>query len=803
MASIAEALGVALDHHQAGRTGAADTLYRRILDADPEQADAHHLLGVLRGQDGDTGGARRCIARAVALAPARPDIHLNLANLLRVAADGPAAARHYAHALALRPGHPEAAARLGAFRAAAGAAAEAEALAALALAGADAVTIEALNGLGLALSRLDGQGDVAAALLERSAAREPAAAVHATLGLLRQGQGRAADAAAWYRAALRQRPDFAQVLNALGALALDAGRFDEALGLFTRQAALDPGDAEPFRRLGRLHRAAGRLGEAACALARAERLVPGDRDTGVALAVTLLALARAAEAEALLTGLACKMPDDAVILYNLGQARAVRQQAGGEGADRQGADGALAAFRLALAVAPDIGDTLHGLGATLTGIGFARQGALWLERALYFGADRVNWHRAALLTLLYVPGVDPERRFALHRRLETALPAPIGASAAVTARDPDRRLRIGYLTSDLRAFQPIARNLLPLFENRDRAGFETLVYAHVLEPDATTARFRALSDGWRDISRLDDAAAAALIRADAVDVLVPLGIRFDNNRPTICRHRPAPVQVGFHDAATSGLSEIDYIVTDRTMTPRLGTERFTERPLRLPSFYLAAIPADAPPVGPPPSRRDGVIRFGCFNNPAKISDETLDLWARVLRRVPGALLVLNYLDAYGSQLCVGRIRDRLAAGGIGADRLRIGPTEIEQPARHLARYNEIDIALDPFPFCGSTTTFEALVMGVPVVTLPGDTMVSRWSASMLRALRLDGLVAWSEEAYVDCAAALAGDPARLSALRAGLRDRLAASPLCGGRHRARQMERLYRAVWRRWCRDQG
>lgn len=790
MASIAEALGIALDHHQAGRAVEAETLYRRILDADPAQADAQHLLGVLLGQCGQPSAAARRIARAVALSPARPDIHLNLANLRRVAGDDATAGRHYAHTLAIRPDHVEAAARLGAIRAGQGEGAEALGLAGLALAGANAVAVEALNRLGFALSGLDGQEAMAAALLEHSAAREPgSAAVHATLGLLRQRQGRRDEAAACYRTALRHQPDFAQILNALGALALDAGRRDEAASLFIRQAALEPGDAEPWRRIGQLRRAEGRLDDAARALTRAGRLAPDDRDGGVALAVTLLALDRAGEAEAILAALARRRPDDAAVLFNLGQARGTRPDP----------DGALAAFRLAVAAAPDLGEPLHGLGAALTGLGYARQGAQWLERALRFGAERVNWHRTALLALLYVPGVDPERRFALHRRLESAIPAPAVFPAVALRPDPGRRLRVGYLTSDLRAFQPIARNLLPLFENRDRAGFDVTVYAHVLEPDATTERFRALSDGWRDISRLDDASAAQAIRDDGIDILVPLGIRFDNNRPQICRHRPAPVQIGFHDAATSGLSDIGYIVTDRTMTPRHGIERFTERPLRLPSFYLAAIPADAPPVGPPPSLDDGITRFGCFNNPAKISDETLDLWARVLRRVPDSVLVLNYLDAYRSRLCVGRIRERLAAGGVEAARLRIGPTEIERPAAHLARYAGIDVALDPFPFCGSTTSFEALAMGVPVVTLPGDTMVSRWSASMLRTLKLDDLVAGSEDAYVESAAALAGDPARLSALRVGLRGRLAASPLCDGRRRARQMERLYRAVWRRWC----
>jgi protein O-GlcNAc transferase len=795
MASIGEALVMALDLHQAGRVGEARILYQRILDADPEQADAHHLLGVLCGMAGDVAGARRRIARAVALAPARPDFHGNLANILRAAADRDGAGRHDAHSLTLQPDNAEAAARLGALRAAQGAEAEAGELACLVLSNSAAVSQEALTGFALALSRVDGLEDQAAALLERAAERDPASAlVQANLALVRQRQGRAAQATDHFRQALERDPQFALVWGALGQIRVDSGCLAEAAALFQRQAALRPDDPSPYRRLGDIARRQGQSGAAERALLWAETLEPGDRDSGLTLAVLLLARKEAAAAEQRLTALARRAPDDPVILYNLAQALI-------EQSDR---DGALALLRRVVALAPDLGDPLHSLGALLTGLGFARRGSAWLERALRFGADRANWHRAAMLSILYVPGVDADRRFALHRRLEAAFP-PLAAPPLPFANrlDPDRRLRIGYLTSDLRAFQPIGRNLLPLFENRDREGFEVIVYAHVLEPDATTERFRALSDGWRDITGLDDATVAAQMRADGVDILVPLGIRFDNNRPHICHQRPGPVQISLHDAATSGLSAIDYLITDRTMTPRHGPERFTERPLRLPSFYVAAIPADAPSPGPLPMLADGVIRFGCFNNPAKISDETLRLWAKLMARIPQARLVLKYLDSYRSDLCVTRIRAALSAGGVDSSRLWADPAEAERPVTHLARYSGVDIALDPFPFCGSTTTFEALVMGVPVITLPGDTMVSRWSASMLRALRLDDLVASSEEAYVAIAEALAGDPARLSDLRGTLRDRLAASSLCDGRRRARQVERLYRAVWRRFCHDRA
>jgi predicted O-linked N-acetylglucosamine transferase (SPINDLY family) len=190
------------------------------------------------------------------------------------------------------------------------------------------------------------------------------------------------------------------------------------------------------------------------------------------------------------------------------------------------------------------------------------------------------------------------------------------------------------------------------------------------------------------------------------------------------------------------------------------------------------------------------VAFGSFNNPVKVNDSVLGLWGGILRQVPRARLQLKYRNRFGPLR--GRIERVLAAESVTADRLELSDEALAH-AGHLALYNRIDIALDPFPFTGSTTTFEALWMGVPVVTLAGRTMASRWSASILHALKLDELIAHSPADYVAKAVALANDPPRLAELRSTLRARVANSPLCDGRGRTRQIERLLRAVWRRWC----
>lgn len=413
-------------------------------------------------------------------------------------------------------------------------------------------------------------------------------------------------------------------------------------------------------------------------------------------------------------------------------------------------------------------------------------------------------HRDLLWSILCDPALDEAERFTGHRRYAARFAWPQYRHLRPHANrpDPERRLRVGYVSSDLRAHS-VARNLEPLLAGCDRRGFALHFYADCPNPDAITARFQALADGWHDIRGLSDAAVAERVRADGIDILVILAGRFDNNRPLIAAHRPAPVQVSLFDGATSGLDTMDYLIADPVLVPRRNRRYFTERVLSLPRFYLHAPLPDPPKPGPLPMLRNGFVTFACFNNPAKLNDAVLHLWGRLLSGLPGSRLVLRYQGWYGSA----RLRDRVLAilqcHGVAGDRIDLlsGALSGALPqAGHLALYQMADVALDPFPFGGSTTSFEALSMGVPVVTWPQPAMMSRWSASMLSALGLDEWVAGSAADYIAIATRLAGDPDRLAGWRATLGERLAASSLCDGPAKTRQLERLYRAFWRRWCR---
>lgn len=403
--------------------------------------------------------------------------------------------------------------------------------------------------------------------------------------------------------------------------------------------------------------------------------------------------------------------------------------------------------------------------------------------------------------LLYTPGLDERTRFSLHRRHATLAASPPTAPAVMRPA-AGRRLRIGYVSSDFRSLggalsrpHPVTANMEPILRHRSREAFEVFVYAEIARPDATTQRIRSQVDGWRSILGLSDDAAATAIRDDGIDVLVFLAGHFDANRLSIAALRPAPVQISFHDVATAGVDGIDALIADPILAPRHGQEIFVERVVRLPSFYVHAPLEDAPAPGPLPLSRNGHLTFGSFNNPAKLNDEVLDLWGRLMTAAPGSHLVLQYQDRFAAPNLRERVLTGLNRHGIRAECIRF-IDEAVSATGHLALYRDVDLALDPFPFSGSTTTFEGLWMGVPALTLPGSNMVGRWTASILTSAGCPEFIAASPDAAVAIVRRCVANPRPLTALRTSLRERILASPIVDGRLKARQLERLYWALWR-------
>jgi predicted O-linked N-acetylglucosamine transferase (SPINDLY family) len=457
-----------------------------------------------------------------------------------------------------------------------------------------------------------------------------------------------------------------------------------------------------------------------------------------------------------------------------------------------------------LAAAPKGGAQAGNL-ANLTGTMLVQQGRIAEGVAAMRPIKRLaprspTLQMSRVMYLNYDPDLSRAELFREHRAFGTAFRDAVAPLPSPDARprDPHRRLRIGYLSPDFRTHS-VAYFVAPIFQAFDRERFETIGYADVAKPDHITEHLRGLASAWRDVSALDDAELARLIRADGIDILVELAGFTKDSRLLACTARPAPIQISYLGYPnTTGLPQIDYRVTDHVADPDDADDFYAETLIRLPRCFLAfAAPDHAPPVEPPPALRNGYVTFGSFNNLAKVNGEVVALWAEVLRAVPGSRLLLK-ASGSGDPAARRHLLSAFAAAGVEPDRIAFAAYAPSARA-HLEAYREVDVALDTFPYNGTTTTCEALWMGVPVVTLAGERHAARVGASLLSAAGFPAGIAERSADYVTTARLLAEQQQLLSALRANLRADMARSPLCDATAHARSLEEAYRAVWHIWC----
>lgn len=354
-------------------------------------------------------------------------------------------------------------------------------------------------------------------------------------------------------------------------------------------------------------------------------------------------------------------------------------------------------------------------------------------------------------------------------------------------------MKIGYVSGDFRRHS-VANFLMPVFVNHDRTAFEIYCFSNNASNDDVTERLTGAVDHWRRISGLDDEAAAKMIEEDKIDILVDLSGHTAHNRLSLFARRPAPTQVTWLGyPGSTGVDAIGFRLVDAiTDPPGEAYNYYCEELVRLEKGFLCYAPLDPAPAPAVRSAGSGRVRFGSFNNPAKLSPATLDLWGRLLGAVDGSELVLKgrpFADPQVRRMLLKRFQER----GIAEDRIAL-LEHMADPGRHMAAYGEMDIALDPFPYNGTTTTCEALWMGVPVVTLLGNRHSARVGASLLTQVGLEDLIAADVEDYIHIAAGLAADPALRAVLRSTLRERMASSPLCDGPGFTRRLEAVYRRM---------
>ena len=604
---------------------------------------------------------------------------------------------------------------------------------------------------------LSGRTETAAALMAEAIALSPGIArYHNNLGNVLGTLGRPDDAIAAYGRALELRPADAQTLNNLGTVLKGLGRLDEARSAYEDALAINPHYAEAYSNYGNVLMDAGRIEDAVACQRRSLEL----------------------------------NPVYAVAHNNLGN-----------GLKRLGQyEAAGACFRRALEIAPDYGDALNNLGEALREQGEAAEAIAHYRRSLAVDPGRPGIHSNLLLALNCLADIDRAAVFAEHRRWAARHAGGPSAGRADHANhpDPDRTLRVGYVSPDFR-MHSVAYFIEPVLEAHDRHAAEVFCYASGGMEDPVTERLRGHAEGWRSIHGMGDADAAELVRRDGIDILVDLAGHTMDSRLSMFALKPAPVQVSYLGYPnTTGMDAVDYRLTDAWADPE-GSEAFhTERLIRLAGGFLCyRPPGDAPPVAPLAADAADAVTFASCNNLAKVTAEVIAAWAAILDRVPGARLLIK-AKPLGDEGTRRRLLGRLARHGVAPDRAEMMGWVAS--GSHLGVYGRIDIGLDTFPYNGTTTTCEASWMGVPVVTLAGDRHAGRVGVSLLSRIGLGEMIAASVDDYIEVAVALAGDRTRLRDLRGGMRGMIAASGLTDGKAFAAGLEAAWRTVWREWCR---
>ena len=715
----------------------------------PRDAQAWSLLGTVHGRLGDAAAAVEACRRSLEIAPGDADTRCNLGIALETLDRDDEAIACYRQVISAVPAHLEARKNLAGLLAAAG------------------------------------RPEEAVAHFETALRRAPGhAGLHNDLANALVDLGRLDEAERHYRTALDSEPGLSQARINLAALRFQSGERESAMDGLDRLLAESPDDPVVHHNLAEMLQRVGLTEQALRHYDEALRLNPGFIEARNHRGTVLHKLARHDEARADFAQALAQRPDYAEAFVNLAQLELEDGRI----------EAAETAFRRAIAVREGFAEAWNGLGNCLVQSGQAREGIAAYERAQAIDPAYREAASNRLLALHYDPAFTPERLYAAHREWGAAAgagdiesPGPSAVSSA------PRRLRIGYVSPDFRTHS-VAAFIEPILRAHDPDRFEVICYAEVAVRDETSNRIAGLVAQWVTTCGMDDAELIERIRRDRIDILVDLAGHTAHNRLGVFARRAAPVQMsylGYPD--TTGLVQMDYRLSDEIADPP-GREAFhTERLLRLPSGFLCyGPPADAPAVATRPAGASGPVTLASFNNLAKVNESVIAAWVEILNALPDARLLLKS-RALGDESVRRRCRERFAAHGVDPRRLRLLGWTGDQRS-HLALYAEVDIALDTFPYNGTTTSCEALWMGVPVVTLEGSHHAGRVGRSLLHRLGLDPLCTPDTQTYVERVVELAHSPEKRETLRTHLRP-LMRVRLCDALAFTRTLEQAYRQAW--------
>jgi len=741
---------------QQGRFGEARKLCYKLCKANGQDAEGWFLLGAVSGQLGDFVEAEKYCQRSLQLYPGNPLVLFNLAIAQQRLGKLAQAEENFRRVISVKADFAQAYLELG------------------------------------NIMHAQGKPDQAMAQYRRCLDFNPGIAqAHYNMACLLEASGQATEAMSGFRAALQCQPELADAQYRLGNLIYDKGDYKQAIVCYQYVLNINEKHPQAANNLGNALRMEGRLEDAAQAYQKAVNLSPDYVEAHNNLGNLLMDLGRLDDSFAALQSAVRLSGDFPEVNFNFAR---VLQAKGRLGEAEQ-------YYRKALLSRP-IAKAANNLGNLLVSQGRVDEALDAYTQAFSIEPDYREAYSNYLFCLNYREAWNSQRVFREHAGWGERYCQGIQAGQAGVSRDTARQLRVGYVSPDFKEHS-VAFFFEALLSNHDPGRIHTVCYSNVMRADSVTARFRSLATQWRDISRSSDDEVVDLIRSDRIDILVDLAGHTSGNRLAVFCSKPAPIQftyLGYPN--TTGLSAIDYRLTDPYADPEGTSERYSEKLLRLPGCFLGYTPpavGEDIPVGNLPAAEAGYVTFGSFNNMAKMNSRVVALWSQILGSLPVSRLVLK-----NKALADKGVRDRYTAmfgeHGVDADRIEyIAWTDSIRD--HLGLYQGIDIALDTFPYNGTTTTCEALWMGVPVIALRGENHAGRVGASLLPAAGFPDFVADDESGYRDIAVALADDSERLGALRKGLRQSVLTSPLCDGKCIANSIEQCYRQVWRAWCEE--
>ncbi len=781
-----QSIELAFDHHQAGRIREAESLYQQALAISPGQIDALYYLGVLYLQNGVNDAAEEYLTKALRKQPKFAEGHFNLGVALQGQKKLKEAAKAFGQAIK-----------------------------------GDKTFVAAQLNLGnvyMDLEQYERAASVFRKLIRLSPKSEQA---HLNLGRASSLKGDKDVAMTAYRNALELNPGYADAHLNIGAILLERDENEDAKKYFEQALSFDPKNAEAYNNMGVAWKRDGYVDHAFSCFARASEIKPDFADARNNIGSALYAFGDNDMAEAEVRKGIELSPDSPAAYCILGKILRAKNKP----------TESVAALNQAIQLAPDVSEAYREMGLTLSennqldaairayrlgincdpkdGVAYNNLGMCHvmkgeLDEALECFDSAIEAiptfslaHSNKLFSLNYIPNITHSELVREHFAFGEMWDRPYDENAFTNVPDPERKLKIGYVSPDFRK-HVVLTFIEEMLKNHDRDQIELYAYAEVFKADESTERVKGYMDHWRYTIERNSMEVAQQIRDDGIDILVDLAGHTGNNRLTVFAVKPAPVQVtwiGYPN--TTGLKNMDYILMTSHFLPEGGEADFSEEVYHLPRVPITyKKPAHRPDIGRSPFEAKGHVTFGCFNNVIKAGPAAVAAWSEVLKAVPDSKMMLK-AHAFRNEDTIAASKAAFEARGIDPERIMCeGPSEHSE---YLKRYSEIDLALDPFPYNGGTTSLDTLFMGVPMLSLEGASWVARIGSGLLRIVGEESLIGSSVEDYVAKAIDFARNPEKLAVLRGNLHERFMASGITDHVTQTRDVENAYRDMWRRWC----